>query len=182
MAFILSPPLISASKKSSFIFHSSLAIIFIALPLCSCISTPECPPFNPCTLIFNPTRSSFASVYCRGSSIVELPPPALPIVITPKSSLSKFSIILPLRKSGSIAKAPVNPVSSSTVKRASIGPCFSFLSSSIDSIIAMPIPLSAPNVVPSALTLLPSTLTFMGSFEKSCSTSAFFSQTISMCP
>ena len=49
------------------------------------------------------------------------------------------------------------PVSSVAVKSASSGPCFNVLSSSTARIAAAPMPLSAPNVVPSAVTQSPST-------------------------
>ena len=47
---------------------------------------------------------------------------------------------------------------------------------------ATPMPLSAPRVVPSAVTQSPSTLSLMGSFSKSCLVAAFFSQTMSTWP
>jgi len=52
--------------------------------------------------------------------------------------------------------APSMPVSSVAVNRASSGPCFSVRSSSTARIAATPIPLSAPSVVPSAVTQPPS--------------------------
>ena len=53
-------------------------------------------------------------------------------------------------------KAPSMPVSSVAVKSASSGPCTSVSSSSTARIDATPMPLSAPSVVPSAVTHPPS--------------------------
>ncbi len=47
---------------------------------------------------------------------------------------------------------------------------------------AQPMPLSAPRVVPSAVTQSPSTSRRMGSTAKSCFVAAFFSQTMSTWP
>ena len=79
------------------------------------------------------------------------------------------------------SKAPVRPVSSSTVKSASRGPCSTAGSISAASAAAMPMPQSAPSVVPSALTHPSSMRVRMASCSKSNSTSEFFSQTMSMC-
>ena len=108
-------------------------------------------------------------------------PPAQPIKISPSSSESRFSKTVPLIKSGSSANAPVKPVSSSTVIRHSSGPCLISFEVSTAICAAIPIPQSAPKVVPLAFTQ-PSTITgSMGSLSKSNSLSLFFSQTISMC-
>ncbi|CSC09749.1 Uncharacterised protein [Vibrio cholerae] len=53
-------------------------------------------------------------------------------------------------------KAPVMPASSSIVSRTSIGPCWISLEASTARQEAMPIPLSAPSVVPLAVTHSPS--------------------------
>ena len=53
--------------------------------------------------------------------------------------------------------APAMPVSSVAVKSASSGPCSNVSSSNTARIAAAPIPLSAPSVVPSAVTQSPST-------------------------
>ncbi len=116
----------------------------------------------------------------KGSFIFESPPPAHPTVTTPKSSLSMLSIIFPVSISDSNANAPVSPVSSSTVNKPSICPCFNVLSSSIARVVATPIPSSAPSVVPSAVRMSPLSLNLIGSLVKSWSTSLFFSQTISI--
>ena len=100
--------------------------------------------------------------------------------MTPKSSLSILSMIFPLSMCGSSANAPVSPVSSSTVNSPSIAPSLRSLSLRIARVIATPIPLSAPRVVPLAVSLSPSIVSGMGSFEKSCDTSLFFSHTMSM--
>jgi len=89
---------------------------------------------------------------------------------------------LPFKAVAVIARAPVNPVSSSTVKRASSGPWARASSSKIAMAAATPMPLSAPRVVPVAPTQ-PSRMTgVIGSFKKSWATSEFFSQTMSRWP
>ncbi|CDD14487.1 uncharacterized protein BN675_02843 [Parabacteroides merdae CAG:48] len=80
----------------------------------------------------------------------------------------------------SSALAPVSPVSSSTVKRHSIGPCSISSDARIASSAATPMPLSAPRVVPLARSQFPSTIVSIGSWSKSCAVPLFFSQTISM--
>ena len=87
--------------------------------------------------------------------------------------------MLPVRKSPLRANAPSSPVSSEVVKRHSILPCGSSLSSRTASWAAIPIPQSAPSVVSLAMSQPFSTTALMGSFEKSCSTPLFFSQTMS---
>ena len=85
------------------------------------------------------------------------------------------------KKPGSRRCAPVRPVSSSIVKSISSGPCSSERSSATASAAATPMPLSAPRVVPLARSTLPSRTSSIGSFVKSCTLSAFFSQTMSRC-
>ena len=55
-------------------------------------------------------------------------PPAHPIKISASSSESRFKRIFELKNPFSRANAPVRPVSSSTVKRHSTGPCSIVLS------------------------------------------------------
>ena len=100
---------------------------------------------------------------------------------SPSSSESRFNRISPFMKPSFKANAPVNPVSSSTVNRHSNGPCSMVSSARIASSVATPIPLSAPSVVPLAFIHSPSISVSIGSTRKSCSTSLFFSQTISTC-
>ena len=83
-------------------------------------------------------------------------------------------------KPGFIPSAPVSPVSSSRVKTHSIGPCSMSLLSRIASSMAQPIPSSAPNVVPLALSHSPSIYVWIASFLKSKSMSTSFSHTMSM--
>ena len=83
-------------------------------------------------------------------------PPAQPTYNSPSSSESRFIRISPLRIFGSRLKAPVIPVSSSIVNSASTGPCSISFDSSTAIAAATPIPLSAPRVVPFAVTHSPS--------------------------
>ena len=100
--------------------------------------------------------------------------------ISPQSSVSRFNIVLPFRISPLSANAPVNPVSSSTVNKHSKGGSSVSLGKSSKAIeAATPIPLSAPNVVPSAFNQLSSIYNLRGSVIKSCFESLFFSHTIS---
>ena len=144
------------------------------------MSTPEWPPFRPSIDNWKERKSFGASSYSIGKVIVESPPPAQPMQISPQSSVSKLSIVLPLIISPLRAKAPVNPVSSSTVKRHSRGGNTESFSMSNNAIAAAtPIPLSAPRVVPLAFNHPLSMYKSSGSFIKSCLESLFFSQTIS---
>ncbi len=63
--------------------------------------------------------------------------------------------------------APVSPLSSSMVKSSSRGPCATSSASISASMAATPIPLSAPSVVPCAVSHSPSRSGRIGSFEKS---------------
>ena len=76
----------------------------------------------------------------------------------------------------------MSPTSSSTVKRSSSGPWTASFESMSESAAASPMPLSEPSVVPFALSHSPWNSSWIGSFEKSCATSEFFSPTMSMCP
>ena len=108
-------------------------------------------------------------------------PPAQPMNNSPSSSESRFRRYLPVSIPSPSPKAPVSPVSSSTVKSASSGPCCAAGSSSTANAAAMPMPQSAPSVVPSAFTHPPSMRVRMASRSKSNTTSERFSQTMSMC-
>lgn len=108
-------------------------------------------------------------------------PPAQPMNNSPSSSESRFSRMSPLMKPSCKAKAPVSPVSSSTVNRHSTGPCSILSSARMASSVATPIPLSAPSVVPLAFSHSPSISVSIGSVRKSCFTSLFFSHTMSTC-
>ena len=108
-------------------------------------------------------------------------PPAQPMKSSPSSSESRLTRYLPVSMPSPRPKAPVRPVSSSTVKSASIAGCSRVLSSNTANAAAIPIPQSAPRVVPLALTHSPSMYVSIGSFSKSNSTLEFFSHTMSMC-
>ncbi|MNR11670.1 hypothetical protein D3C85_1279800 [compost metagenome] len=84
-------------------------------------------------------------------------PPAQPMVSSSSSSVSRFNNIVPDKLEGSNSFAPVIPVSSSIVNKASIAGCTIVEEAKIAIIVATPIPLSAPRVVPFALTQSPST-------------------------
>ena len=71
------------------------------------------------------------------------------------------------RKPGLRPNAPVNPVSSSIVKRHSIGPCSILFDARIANCAATPMPSSAPNVVSLAVTQSPSITDSIGSLLKS---------------
>ena len=107
-------------------------------------------------------------------------PPAQPTNISASSSESRLSRIEPLSMPSPRLLAPVRPVSSSTVNRASTGPCTRVLSTITASDAAIPIPLSAPRVVPSARSQSPSTMVLIGIVSKSNDLS-FDSHTISIC-
>ena len=77
--------------------------------------------------------------------------------------------------------APVIPVSSSIVNKASIAGCLMVFEANTLIIAATPIPLSAPNVVPSARTQSPSTIILIPSVSKLKLVSEFFWCTISKC-
>ena len=86
---------------------------------------------------------------------------------------------------GSSWKAPVKPVSSSTVNSASTGGSLAPGGrSSTASAAQTPIPLSAPSVVPAAPTQSPSAerTSSSASFMKSCARCECFSLTMSTCP
>ena len=95
-------------------------------------------------------------------------PPAQPTYSSPSVSLSRLSKYLPFNSPRFRPKAPVMPVSSSVVIRASIGPCLMVLLSSTAMAAATPKPSSAPRVVSQAYTQPSTILVSMGSFRKSC--------------
>ena len=78
------------------------------------------------------------------------------------SSESRLIIFRALKKPACTPAAPVRPRSSSTVSSTSTGPWATLLSSARASPMATPMPLSAPRVVPSAVTQSPSTFSLMG--------------------
>ena len=102
--------------------------------------------------------------------------------ISSSSSVSIFNKISPVRIPPLRFKAPVIPVSSSIVNKASIAGCLIVVDSKIAIIIATPNPLSAPSVVPLARTQSPSTYISIPWVSKSKSVSLFFWCTISKCP
>ena len=79
-------------------------------------------------------------------------PPAHPMLNSSSSSVSRFNNISPSRIPCSNSKAPVIPVSSSIVNNASKGGWITLLLAKRAIIEATPMPLSAPNVVPFAVT------------------------------
>ncbi len=156
----------------------------MALARCILMSQPECPPLQP----RSETRKAMspASVSTGSNWKVAVPstPPAHPTYSSPSVSESRLISVFPCRNPPSSANAPYIPVSSSTVKSASNGGCTTFLSAKIAIAVATPIPLSAPSVVPLAVTHSPfsSMYASMGSFSKSKTLSLFFCGTISMWP
>ena len=77
-------------------------------------------------------------------------PPAQPIDNSSSSSVSRLRSISPSNILPSISLAPVIPVSSSMVNNASIAGCSISFDDNVAIIVATPILLSAPRVVPSA--------------------------------
>ena len=120
------------------------------------ISSPECPPVSPFTVTRKKKYPSGAAIIEQGNLAVVPAPPAQPINNSPSSSESRFINMSPSIKPSFIEKAPVNPVSSSTVNTHWIGPCSISSEARIANSAAIPIPLSAPNVVPFALNHSPS--------------------------
>ena len=106
-------------------------------------------------------------------------PPAQPILISSSSSVSRLSSIVASKCPAFRPSAPVIPVSSSIVNNASRGGCGMSLLSSVANIVATPMPLSDPKVVPSARTQSPSTYIFIPCVIKSNVVSLFFWHTMS---
>ena len=92
--------------------------------------------------------------------------------------ISLFAVISEVSRS----LAPSIPISSSLVSTACIGGCAIVSDASTASINATAIPSSAPSVVPSAHTILPSVQALMLCTLMSISQSGSFSHTISRCP
>ena len=88
--------------------------------------------------------------------------------------MSKFKSISPVRSPPFKPFAPVIPVSSSMVNKASIAGCWISSLSKTAIIVATPRPLSAPSVVPFALTQSPSTYISIPCVSKSKVVSLFF--------
>ena len=176
IAFRKLPPLISDIRKPKFVKPSNKSrfIILLAFPSPLIISIPECPPFNPFTEMVNPVVLSalWSSRYVLLA--VRSIPPAQPIPISSSSSVSRFKRISPFKMPLSNPIAPVIPVSSSMVKSASKLGCSMAVEAKTAIIEATPKPLSAPSVVPSAVTQSPSTSILIPSVSKSKIVSAFF--------
>ena len=152
----------------------------MALPRPSLISRPEWPPRKPATLTLTATSSASVSTSWYFIVAVMLTPPALPMTNSPMFSLSIFSRMSPFRVSALRWLTPYMQVSSSAVIRASRGPCSMSFDSKTAMMAATPIPSSAPNVVPFALSHSPSTHVWMGSVSKLCVLSSVFWGTMSM--
>ena len=143
------------------------------------MSSPLCPP----RALPTDTRKNFKPDPDRGSVLYEnlavvSIPPAQPIKSSPSSSESRLISTFPVMKPGFRALAPSSPVSSDTVKSASMRPVRRSEVRTA-SCAAIPIPQSAPKVVSLAIIHPFSISHFMGSLAKSCSTPAFFSHTMS---
>ena len=183
MALRRPPPSTDANRKphSRSHFLNSRNKIRFALPRPRWISMPECPPFKPPTAIQKALYPSgtISSRYVMRTEASK--PPAHPTYSSPSVSESRLTSISPSSIPPFRPRAPSMPVSSVAVISASNGPCTTSSDSITAKIAATPIPLSAPSVVPSALTHSPSTRTSMGSFVKSNRLSPFFCGTMSMC-
>mmetsp|Transcript_108281 Transcript_108281/g.334396 ORF Transcript_108281/g.334396 Transcript_108281/m.334396 type:complete len:310 (-) Transcript_108281:327-1256(-) len=183
IALCLSPPSMATSSAAGIWESTSEArapAITTALPRPSWMLMPLWPPSKPRTCSSKATAPRGLALRGAWISSMEFPPPAQPTYTLPNSSVSRFSILVAVTILPSSPNAPVRPVSSSTVKSASIGG--SLASGPISrtaSAAATPTPLSAPSVVPVAFSHSPSTLSRMGSVAKSCAVPAFFSQTMS---
>ena len=146
------------------------------------MSLPECPPFSPRIFMETGTISCGASSEENGIFIWTFAPPQQLATNTPSSSESRLISLLPFSTEASKFIAPPIPTSSSVVNKHSRGGCSISSASIRASPMATAIPLSAPSVVPSALSQSPSTTSFIPSVLKSCSVFLSFSQTISRCP
>ena len=186
IAFSLPPPVISDThiSHSLCIPVSSEPNTLIALACCLCISTPECPPWSPPTVISYTVCTFFDDASLLPSSISHcaLTPPAQLTKSTPSVSESIFISLLAVISLVSSACAPSMPISSSLVSTAWIGGCSIVSDASIASIYATAIPSSPPSVVPSAHTLSPSVHKSILSSSIFLWQSALFSHTISICP
>ena len=176
MAFLKLPPSISPIRNPCF-FAACHIYRFSSLfefPFSRGISIPECPPFKPdnSSLKALCPSGTFSSV--KVTFIFPFVPPAQPTYSSPSSSESILIRISPSRIPAFKPKAPVIPVSSSIVNRPSIGPCCRSSDSRTLIAAATPIPLSAPRVVPSAVTQPSSIKGSIGSVSKSNILSLFF--------
>ena len=152
----------------------------MALPPPQLISSPEWPPRRPLTF----SRYSLGRLLRIGQKPcrkVISPLPALPTVSKSQSSESQLiRYLASASASGASFSAPVMPHSSSTVITARNGPwlskCFMMYT-----IIAMPMPSSAPRLVPSACRRLPSRTSLISSVRGLKSTPSAATQTMSMC-
>mmetsp|Transcript_14200 Transcript_14200/g.59408 ORF Transcript_14200/g.59408 Transcript_14200/m.59408 type:complete len:229 (+) Transcript_14200:844-1530(+) len=154
-----------------------------ALARSSPMLSPEWPPRQPLTDTFSAAAAANGSVATARFRMLS-PPPAQPMYTLPHSSVSRLSIVVAVRSlSASRPNAPVSPVSSSTVKSASSGGSGASASESRSaSAAATPMPLSAPSVVPTAVTQSPSRTTFSGVVSKSKPSEGSASVTMSTCP
>jgi hypothetical protein len=122
------------------------------------MSVPEWPPRPPLTdtdRVVDPAAQRSRGRSTRIDVSVLL---AEPTVSLPSSSLSRFSSVVPLTSEGSspLAPSPGPPTSSFTVISNSRRPCGSDASSASAIIAAIPMPSSAPSVVPAAVSQSPS--------------------------
>ncbi len=124
MAFLRFPPEASAilipKSDSACIRNLNSTLFELALP--RAISTPEWPPLRPFAVTVYATKplGAGSSLYFFVALISM--PPAQPTQISFSSSESRFISISPLSRPFLSPKAPVIPVSSSIVNRASRGP------------------------------------------------------------
>ena len=127
-----------------------------AFPRFLLMSSPECPPVSPFTVtsiaLYPAGTDSRSRLYLASVRT----PPAQLTKISPSSSESRLISKSPDIKSDFISKAPVRPVSSSRVNTHSIGPCSISVAWRRAISIAIPIPSSAPRVVPFAFNHSPS--------------------------
>ena len=179
ITFTLLPPVIFDSWTSSNFFNISIAN-FIGFPLVSSpIFPPEWPPLKlsytnskPGLAVFSLVKFTFPFHSLHSAELIK---------IFPSFPLSNEIILLLSMLAKSKFIAPNIVVSSSEVKIHSNLGAFIFSQSNTANIIATPIPLSAPSVVPLAFIKSPSTYNSRPSLEKSWLLSGSFSQIISVC-
>ena len=183
IAFRKPPPSIDTTRAWLFSDASDNKrfMILFALPRPRWISMPEWPPAKPLTVIWKHWQESGKASGAYDPVATISTPPAQPMVSSSSSSVSKFSIIWPVKWPACNSLAPVIPVSSSIVNNASMGGWSMSVEANTDMMAATPRPLSAPSVVPLALTQSPSTSIWMPCESKSNSVSAFFWCTMSKC-
>ena len=127
-----------------------------AFPRFLLMSSPECPPVSPFTVTSIALYPAGTDTRSRLYLASVRTPPAQLTKISPSSSESRLISKSPDIKSDFISKAPVRPVSSSRVNTHSIGPCSISVAWRRAISIAIPIPSSAPRVVPFAFNHSPS--------------------------